>query len=686
MTRCHELGSLLDTILALVDDVFHLDTCAVLLIDEPTGELRVQRARGYDPGVIEAYRGRLGQGVTGRVAREGKPVFVADVRSDPDYVGGVTGAVSEMAAPMQLDGSVIGVLDAELKARADVSEQDMELFATFANHAAVAVQNAKLHESLSHRSAELERQVKRLQLLSQAAQVLSSTLDLDEVLQKILLLSREALRFEQCAVLLFNGTDGELRVRAAIGYDEKVRELHIPVGEGVTGEVARTGKPVLVSDVSRESRYIPGVAGGRCEMAAPLIARGQLLGVLDAESPVAGAFAEADLELLSTFALQAAIAIGNAETYHELERANLKLHRNVIEMERMNRELLEHTRTISDTNTKLETRVHELLTLQEASRTITSSLDLDDTLQAIVRMTREIIHSSMSAIKLMDEESKELRVRVHQTDEQPEESESGPMSREVLGVPLRIGERTIGSFEVSRGVGHFSDEERRLLETLASQAAIAIENARLFENMQRTYFETIRSLAQALEARDSYTKGHSERVMRYALRTAAAMGVSEEDRRILGHASLLHDIGKIGIADAILNKVLPLTADDRKMIENHPIYGDSIIGPLRFLDTVQGIVRHHHERYDGTGYPERLKGDAIPLGARIIAVADSYDAMTSNRPYRKALDKRLAMDEIRKGSGSQFDPRVVNAFLELLEREGPIPEADLGMSKLFNAK
>src|SRR5512133_2308606 len=127
----------------------------------------------------------------------------------------------------------------------------------------------------------------------------------------------------------------------------------------------------------------------------------------------------------------------------------------------------------------------------------------------------------------------------------------------LLGFPLRIGERTIGSFEIARaGDVGFTEEERRLIETLASQAAIAIENARLFENTQRTYFETIRSLAQALEARDSYTKGHSERVMRYALRTAQAMGVPEPERRILGHASLLHDIGKIGIADAILNKTV----------------------------------------------------------------------------------------------------------------------------------
>jgi HD-GYP domain-containing protein (c-di-GMP phosphodiesterase class II) len=276
----------------------------------------------------------------------------------------------------------------------------------------------------------------------------------------------------------------------------------------------------------------------------------------------------------------------------------------------------------------------------------------------------------MSAIKLLDEESNQMSVRARIADDEPEGTT--PSEREVYGVPLRIGDRTIGSFEVMRSDdGTFSDEERRLLETLASQAAIAIENARLFENTQRTYFETIRSLAHALEARDSYTRGHSERVMRFAVRTAEALGVPEEERRIIGHASLLHDIGKIGIADAVLNKTLPLTEEDRRMIENHPIYGDTIIGPLRFLESVQTLVRHHHERFDGSGYPSKLVGNAIPLGARIIAVADSYDAMTSDRPYRVALSHAVALDEIRAGAGRQFDAEVVRAFLQVVERHPP---------------
>jgi GAF domain-containing protein len=663
MTRCRELAPLLDTILSLVEDVFDIDTCAVLLIDEEGGHLRVERARGYDPGVTSSFRCKLGEGITGQVAREGKPVFVQDVQKRTDYVGGVRGAVCEIAAPMRIDDVVIGVLDAESRKRVELDATDLEVFAAFADHAAVAVQNARLHDSLARRTAQLEQQVHRMELLGAAAEAMSSTLDQDQLLHRVLALSKKALRFENCAVLLFNGTEGFLKVRAAIGYDDAVKNLEIPIGQGVTGEVARTGRPLLVADVDRSERYIRGVIGGRCEMAAPLIANDVTLGVLDAESPIPGVFTNADLELFSTFALHAAAALANAETYRALEEANVKLHRNVIEIERMNRELLEHARVISETNAKLEHRVNELLTLQEASKTITSSLDLDDTLDAIVGMTRSIVHCSMSAIKLVDEETNEVRVR-GQLDEG---KENGAM----LGVPLRIGERTIGSFEVSRGdESGFSDEERRLIETLASQAAIAIENARLFENTQRTYFETIRSLAQALEARDSYTKGHSERVMRYAVQTAEAMGIAEEERRLICHAALLHDIGKIGIADAVLNKGGLLSKEDRDAIEHHPIWGDSIIGPIRMLDRVQTLVRHHHERFDGKGYPDKLVGTDIPLGARIIAVADAFDAMTSNRPYRDALPLMAAVKEMQRGAGTQFDPEVVEVFLQVLASTG----------------
>jgi HD-GYP domain-containing protein (c-di-GMP phosphodiesterase class II) len=662
LTRCgRELSSsldlsiVLDRVLTLADGALRFERCAVLLRDDE-GLLAVRAAHGYTDDVIRDLRIRPGEGVTGAVFATGKPELVADVARDPRYIRGSQGGGSELAVPLVLDGEVIGVLDAESTTANAFDDYQLELASAFALMAATALQNARFH-------ARLEAKVKRLGLLSQCSRALSLTLNVDELLEEVLRLSNEALCFERCAVLLTSKDGLTLTLRAAHGYKaELVGTTTLKVGEGVTGTVARTGQARLVADVTKEPGYVEGVRGGRCEMAAPLVARGRVIGVLDAESTKAGAFTAADLELCATFALSAAAAIHNAELYGELDRANATLRHNLVEITRMNRELSDFSAQISSANRDLERRVHELLTLQEASRTITSSLDLDETLMAIVRMAREIVRSSTSAIKLIDDESHELHVRAVDHSE----GFIAADLRSLVTAPLRIGERTIGVFELgSFAVDAFSEEDRRMLETLASQAAIAIENARLFESTQATYFETIRSLAYALEARDSYTRGHSERVTKLALRVAEALGLSVDERQIIEHAGMLHDIGKIGVADAILNKPHILSAEDRKIIENHPLFGGTILAPLRFLETVQVLVRHHHERYDGAGYPDHLVGERIPLGARIIAVCDSYDAMTSDRPYRKALSHAAAIDEIRAKRGAQFDPRVVDVFLQL---------------------
>jgi GAF domain-containing protein len=675
LNRCgNELSSSLDLdvvlgrLLRLAHEALHFEMCAVLLLDEEEGALKVRAAHGYGKKRMRELSIRPGEGVTGTVLQRGRPEVVADVTADPRYIRGSTAARSEMATPLILDGEVIGVLNAESSEAGAFDDYALELFSAFARHAATAIQNARFH-------ARLERRARRLALLNQCSRALSLTLDADTLLAEVLRLAHEALRFERCAVLL-TAKDGQtLTLRAAHGYKpELVDRLSLKVGEGVTGAVAKSGQPLLVPDVERDERYVEGVEGGRCEMAAPLVARGRVIGVLDAESTRPGAFTELDLELLATFALSAAAALHNAELYGDLERANGTLRHNLGEITRMNRELSDFSTRITDANRDLERRVRELLTLQEASRTITSSLDLDETLQAIVRMAGEIVRSSTSAIKLLDEETQEFRVRA--SDRRGAATDDADL-RSIVSAPLRIGDRTIGIFEIgSQTVDAFSDEDRRMLETLASQAAIAIENARLFESTQRTYFETIRSLAYALEARDSYTRGHSERVTALALKVAAAMGFGEEERQILSHAGMLHDIGKIGVADAILNKPFVLSDADRKIIENHPLFGGTILAPLRFLEHVQVLVRHHHERFDGAGYPAGLAGRDIPLGARIIAVCDAYDAMTSDRPYRKALSHEAALAEIEAGRGSQFDPEVVAVFLRVVDGHVAAVEAE----------
>ena len=188
--------------------------------------------------------------------------------------------------------------------------------------------------------------------------------------------------------------------------------------------------------------------------------------------------------------------------------------------------------------------------------------------------------------------------------------------------------------------------------------------------------------ARALEAKDPYTHGHSDRVSVYSKLIASAMGLPEPDVKRIGHGGLMHDIGKIGIRNTDLNKAQKLTPEEYVMFKSHPIQGRRIIEPVAFLSHLVPCVYCHHEAWDGSGYPEGLVGEAIPLEARIMAVADSYDAMTSNRPYRKALPHEIAVAEFKRCSGRQFDPEVVKAFLDaisayrekLREKGLPVPD------------
>ena len=199
---------------------------------------------------------------------------------------------------------------------------------------------------------------------------------------------------------------------------------------------------------------------------------------------------------------------------------------------------------------------------------------------------------------------------------------------------------------------------------LVAKAAGAIENANLYENLQQQYLQTVKSFAQALEAKDSYTHGHSQQVMRYAELIARTIELPESDISTLRQAAILHDIGKIGIAEELLSLPRQLTVEEYEEVKTHPLKGRNIISPITALAPVVPVVYHHHEHWDGNGYPEGLRHQEIPLLARIIGVADAFDAMTSSRPYRHALAADAAICELRRQAGKQFDPQMVIAFIK----------------------
>lgn len=248
----------------------------------------------------------------------------------------------------------------------------------------------------------------------------------------------------------------------------------------------------------------------------------------------------------------------------------------------------------------------------------------------------------------------------------------GFRTRAILAVPLKASGRVIGVLQLLNPVGkmQFSDYDLERMRLFAAPLGQALENARLYSALKGQFVDTITALAEAIEKRDPYTGGHVRRVVSYSLLLGFEMGLSAEELENLRLSAALHDVGKIAVPDSVLRKPAPLDAEEERIMQRHPVDGADIVSRIRELREVLPGVRHHHERLDGKGYPDGLIDREIPLTARIIAVADTYDAMTTSRPYRCALSPLNAAAEIRRGAGTQFCPTVVAAFENLMAREG----------------
>ncbi len=267
------------------------------------------------------------------------------------------------------------------------------------------------------------------------------------------------------------------------------------------------------------------------------------------------------------------------------------------------------------------------------------------------------------------EKNTEIRYGGMDSDQLPDEIATIPDPvGSFIAYPLNRGQHSRGVLLVLRNNhnGAFSDLDSEIIRVLGSQAGISLENAGLYKNLRDNYLKTIRAFALAVEAKDPYTHGHSENVMKYTIVLAKKLGLNEKEIEKIKYAGLLHDVGKIGISEAILNKPGRLTEEEFAEIKRHPELGARIISDVPFLKSLVPFVLHHHERYDGNGYPHGLAGENIPYGARILCVCDTYEAMTSDRPYRKAMPFEKAVDIIKENRNKQFDPAVADEFLEII--------------------
>jgi putative nucleotidyltransferase with HDIG domain len=242
-----------------------------------------------------------------------------------------------------------------------------------------------------------------------------------------------------------------------------------------------------------------------------------------------------------------------------------------------------------------------------------------------------------------------------------------------IAVPLKIRSNLFGILVslMTNGGRRFSEKDLYFLNVLAEKASFLVENLALYENIYENLFSTLYAFVETIEARDPYTKQHSARVTQYSMSLAKALGCSQEDIEILNVSGNLHDIGKIGIPDTILLKPGRLTASEYEVIKRHPDIGSSIIRHFAMWSREEQIIRHHHERWDGNGYPSGLRGEEIPFLSRILAVADVYDSLTSDRSYRKRLDDEIAVQIIKENAGTQFDEKIVRTFL-MLYKQGEI--------------
>ena len=351
--------------------------------------------------------------------------------------------------------------------------------------------------------------------------------------------------------------------------------------------------------------------------------------------------------------------------------------------------------------------------LLDVSYKTSSSLEIEKVSDTILKQAKDFLNADHSALFLLNEESKKLMLigavgfksgqiknlevlgtweKINERlmkqskslivndisknnmfkDEKVPFSKAGFPLGAFLAVPLKKGSEIIGALIVSHNKKkkvHFGEEDKKLLYTLANHVSMALLNARLYKDLKNLFLNTVTSLVAAVDARDRYTHGHSQRVASYASKIAGEMKSSGTFLEILRLSALLHDVGKIGISDNILSKEGPLDEKELEEVQEHPLIGSKIVDSVMNSKGVIHGIEEHHERFDGTGYPKKLKTNQISLEGRIIAIADTFDTLTTDRPYQKAFTAKEAMLEIAKSAGTHFDPEVVKAFQRCFSRE-----------------
>ncbi len=533
-------------------------------------------------------------------------------------------------------------------------------------------------ESIRHRLAKLEA-------INKISGALRNAQNVDEALPILLDETLTTLDLPAGAIWLYDSARGLLQVAVTRGWFQQFPEKPLRPGEGIAGTVFATGEPHISTEFARDPlarlpsplQEIPEGWGGAC---LPIPAAQNIAGVMFVSCKLPRQITAEELQLLSALTDIASTTLQRMQAHAEMER-----------------------------------QVAHLQAIRTIDLAIMSSVDMRLTLEVLLDQVVEQLQVDAAGVLLLDPhlhrleftagrgfstnayEKARLRVdlgesvagevtrqrrTIQNTERTPKDlPESFVAMLRAEGfvyfavTPLIAKGKPKGVLEVySRSHLEPDTSWLEFLETLATQAAIAVDNAQLFENLQRSntnlrlaYDAIIEGWARATEIKGQEPQGHSRRVAALTIQVGRIMGVATDRLIHMRHGALLHDIGNLGIPDSILLKSGPLTEEEWELIQQHPQRAYDLLHPIAYLRPALEIPLHHHERWDGSGYPEGLQGDQIPLAARIFAVIDVWDVLTSDRPYRAAWPRDKALKYIQEHSGSQFDPQVVKSFVQIAE-------------------
>ena len=545
----------------------------------------------------------------------------------------------------------------------------------------------KAEQNVRQRVAELE-------VLYESSLSINRSLEPKEIAQKMIEILAQKLAWHHAVIRLYHPETDSIEVLAfndpglskteAERQMDRLNQVVTRPGKGLSGWVIKHGKAVRSSQVKKDRRYVETYPGIQSGLYVPIQIGGRTIGSIAVESEAENAFSMEDERMLTTLAAQSAIAFENARLFAETEK-----------------------------------RLHKLSALHTIDTAISASVDIHVTLNILIEHVVSELAVDAAAVLVFDPIARTLEYNtsrgfhVHLVDGMHIQLGAGLAGQAALrgqmqsvsdlrdAPPSQGGPKPI--FDVYEGEGfvaHYAkpliakgqiqgvlevywrspfqpDEEwLTFFEMLSGQAAIAIDNVALFDNLQRSnedillaYDATIQGWSQALELRDKETEGHAQRVTELTLRLAQRLGIPDAELEHVRRGTLLHDIGKMGIPDAILLKPGKLTEEEWVIMRQHPVFAFELLSAIAYLKPALDIPHYHHEKWDGSGYPDGLKGDQIPLYARIFAIVDVYDALTNERPYRPAWTVEKSLAHIREQSGTHFDPRIVEAFLALITAE-----------------